>query len=131
MAVRLAAPVPLISTYTFLPNPEFGDTEGFTADVVVKRSMNNTLYSYVKQKDGRKRLLMRFRLTRMKALELRAFIRAYYRTEIELLDHEGQRWLGWITTNPNEFEYATAVTGGSAGGRSLATIQIEFEGMKQ
>lgn len=132
MTVRFAGPHPLYETYTYMPNPEWGDSEAFTASVSFKRSMNNTRYTYVKSKDGRKKLQLRFRCTRMKALEFRAFLQAYYRTEIQLQDHEGQVWIGWITTNPNEFEAYRAVQPVTPDiGRSLMTIQIEFEGTKQ
>ena len=99
MSVRFGAPYPLISVHVFLPSPEFGDSESFVASIETKRSMNNTRYTYVKSKDGRKRLQMHFRVTRMKALEFRAFLVDYYRTRVTLLDHLGQLWLGWITTN--------------------------------
>jgi hypothetical protein len=69
----------------------------------------------------------------MKALEFRAFLLAYYRTKIELLDHEDQLWIGWITTNPNEFENASYFASPNPGltGETYASIQIEFEGTKQ
>jgi hypothetical protein len=69
----------------------------------------------------------------MKMLEFRAFLNAYYRTLVMFRDHLNQDWIGWITTNPNEFETTGAyrnvgmdITGGAYG-----TIQIEFEGTKQ
>jgi len=131
MSVRFGAPYPLIEVHVFLPNPQFGDSESFMASVTTKRSMDNTRYTYVKSKNGRKRLQMRFRVTRMKALEFRAFLVAYYRTRIMLLDHLDQLWLGWITTNPNEFENSQAIPGNVNTGETLADIQIEFEGIKQ
>jgi len=132
MSVRLGGPYPTIQTYIYLPNPEFGDSEAYTMTLDRKRSMNNTLYTYVKSKDGRKRLQMRFRLTRMKMLELRAFLVAYYRTRITLLDHENQLWVGWIMTNPNEFENTSSFMNAPAlAGRTYGSIQIEFEGIKQ
>jgi hypothetical protein len=129
MTVRLGAPYPAMQTYTYLPNPEFGDLEGSRQTVDIKRSINNTVYTYVKSKDLRKRLQLRFTLTRGKALELRAFIVSYYRSKIQLTDHLGQVWLGYITTNPNEFESTGRAVG--APGNELQNIQIEFEGIKQ
>lgn len=132
MSIRFGAPYPLIETYVYLPNPEFGDSEAFTISISSKRSMDNTRYTYVKSKDGRKRLQMRFHLTRKKALEFRAFLNAYYRTCITLFDHLEQLWIGWITTNPNEFENVRAILGNSSiTGDTLTDIQIEFEGTKQ
>ena len=127
MTVRLGAPYPALQTFTYLPNPEFGDLEGPRQTVEIKRTINNTRYSYVKSKDARKRLQLRFTLTRGKALELRAFIVSYYRSRVQLTDHLGQVWLGYITTNPNEFES----TGRASPVTELQNIQIEFEGIKQ
>lgn len=133
MSVRFGGPYPGVQTYVFLPNPQFGDSEGYTMTLSRRRSMDNTLYTYVKSKDGRKRLQMRFRMTRMKMLEFRAFLLAYYRTKIELLDHEDQLWIGWIMTNPNEFDNADyfASPNPALTGETYASIQIEFEGTKQ
>ncbi len=129
MTVRLGAPYPAMQTFTYLPNPEFGDLEGSRQTVEQKRTINNTRYTYVKSKDLRKRLQLRFTLTRGKALELRAFIVSYYRSKIQLTDHIGQIWLGYITTSPNEFESTGRAVG--APGNELQNIQIEFEGIKQ
>lgn len=132
MSVRLAAPYPGIQCITHLPNPEFGDLEGQVNFLEIKRSINGQRYSYVRAKDGRKRLQMQFSLTRMKALELRAFIVAYHSSRVLLTDHLGQKWLGYIITNPNEFETTSAILHGPAGtGAARAAIQIEFEGLQQ
>jgi hypothetical protein len=131
MSVRLAAPYPAIEAVTYLPNPEFGDSEGTVNFLDLKRSINSTRYTYVRAKDGRKRLQFRFGLTRMKALELRAFIFAYHSTKISLTDHLGQVWHGYITTNPNEFESTSAIKGTPGTGSVRVNIQIEFEGTKQ
>jgi len=129
MTVRFGAPYPTMQTFSYLPNPEFGDLEGGRTSPVIMRAIDNTRYTYVKAKDLRKRLQLQFTLTRAKALELRAFIVSYYRSRVQLVDHLGQKWVGYITTNPNEFE----TTGRAAGapGDELQSIQIEFEGIKQ
>lgn len=131
MTVRLAAPYPAIQTITYLPNPEFGDLESLTNSMTLKRSINGVRYTYTRAKDGRKRLQMRFVLTRTKALEFRAFLYAYHSTQISLTDHLGQVWIGYITTNPNEFENVSALLHVSAAGTTTANIQIEFEGTQQ
>jgi hypothetical protein len=114
-----------------LPNPEFGDTEGTVNGLEVKRSINATKYSYVRAKDGRKRLQMRFSMTQNKALELRAFLFAYGSTRMSLTDHLGHVWVCYVTTNPNELEHTTAILNAPAAGRSRASIQLEFEGLLQ
>lgn len=109
-------------TTTFLPNPEWDDSENLTVEVITKRSMNGILYTYAKTKNERRRLLMRFKLTRAKAFELRAFIHSYFSSEIKLVDHIGQTWIGNLMNNPFEFE---SVVGEGQ------EIQLEFEGIKQ
>jgi hypothetical protein len=120
MAIRLEAPYPLVETTSFLPNPSFSDSEGLTEEIVQKRTMNGRLYTYVKTKSGRRRLLLSFTLDRMKGLELRAFFRSYYYSKIKLTDHLGISWIGYFTSNPFEFE---------TNSKERQNIQIEFEGI--
>ncbi|KKK96389.1 hypothetical protein LCGC14_2663260, partial [marine sediment metagenome] len=61
-------------TTTLLPNPEFGDSEGLLDEVSIKRTIDGSRHVYVKTKNQRRKLIFSFRLTRLKALELRAFI---------------------------------------------------------
>ncbi len=109
-------------TTTFLPNPEFGDSEGILDEVTVKRTIIGGRHVYVKTKGSRRRLTLNFRLTRLKALELRAFIRSYFSSTVTLVDHLDQVWVGNFMSNPFEF---TSVTGPDQ------TIQLDFEGVKQ
>lgn len=125
--VRFAAPYPTIQTISKFPNPEFSDSERNTSTVNYIRTEDGTLYSYVKKKGGRRRLQMQFTLTREKALELRGFVDSYYASVIHLTDVEEQVWLGYIMTNPNEFE----TVGGNAAGGELQVITLDFEGHKQ
>ena len=117
--IKLEAPYPAIQTITVLPNPKFSDSEALTDEVNIKRSMSGTLYTYVKTKNNRRKLLLDFQLNQMKGLELKAFIRSYYLSKIRLTDHLNQIWIGYITSNP--FEYTTSSD-------EQQTIQLEFEG---
>lgn len=123
MGVRLAAPYPMIQTTTWLPNPAFDDSEALTVSMSEQRSMSGLLYTYVKTKNQRRKLLLRFELNRMKALELQAFVKAYFRTQIQLLDHNNTIWVGHFTSNP--FEFDTPYRG------NRQVIQLEFEGFSQ
>lgn len=130
MTVRLAAPFPAVETITFLPNPQFGDSENKVHTVEYKRSINNTRYSYVKKRASRRKLQMRFDLTQAKAFELMEFIRAYHRTKILLTDHLSQRFVGFITTNPNEVESQAKGIKNEQIMFGHGNIQFEFEGIK-
>jgi len=124
MSVILQAPVPSLTTTTILPNPKFGDSEKPSHSIDVKQSMNSTLYSYVKSND-RSKLQYTFVLSRMKSLELRAFILSYYRALIRLTNHKGEVWDVYFTSNP--FELGSGVGASEPGGTSV-TITLELEG---
>jgi len=119
--VILQAPYPLLQTVTILPHPKFSDSEALTAEVMEYRSMIGTLYTYVKTKNNRRKLLMEFSLNRMKGLELRAFIRAYYYSKIRLTDHLDRVWVGNFTDNPFNFDTPNM----------MQEIQLTFEGIEQ
>ena len=109
-------------TTTFLPNPEWDDSEQLTGEITIKRANDGTTYTYIRTKENRRRLLFRFRLTREKSLELREFIIAYFSSEIRLIDYNDNTWIGNLLNNPFEFE--------SLSGEEQ-NIQLEFEGIKQ
>ena len=129
--MRLGAPYPGVEMYTYLPNPIFSDSENSVGSVEFKRSMTNVRYSYVKSRAQHRRTTFSIEMTRMKALELRAFLLKYPTTRIELVDHLGVRWLGYITTNPNEFESTKSNRSVANVGHSYSQIQLEFRGVKQ
>lgn len=127
--IRLSAPYPTIETVTLLPNPTFGDSEALRDTVQMRRAMDGTTYSYVRRTGGRRQLQYDFTLTRMKALELIAFVRAYQASKIQLIDHLSQVWVGNITVNPTELE--TVRRSASSPGQELVAVRLEFEGVKQ
>ncbi|REJ65623.1 MAG: hypothetical protein DWQ31_16925 [Planctomycetota bacterium] len=129
MSVELAAPYPAVQTISVLPNPQFGDGEATTDDVSTQRAMDGTLYTYVKSKGSRRRITLPMEISRMKGLELRAFIQSYYASKIRLTDHLGQVWVGNLVNNP--FEFSTTKRSVASPGGEMQTIQIEFEGVKQ
>ena len=129
MSIELAAPYPAIQTVTVLPNPQFGDGEAISVEVTTKRAMDGTLYTYTKSTGGRRRLTLPMQISRMKGLELRAFIQSYYASKIRLTDHLGQVWVGHFVDNP--FELSTPKRSVASPGNEIQTIQIEFEGVKQ
>lgn len=108
-------------TVTLLPNPEWSDSENLVDEIIVKRVLEGGRHVYVKTKNNRRRLLFNIKINRMKALELRAFIQAYYISEIILTDHLGQQWIGKFTSNP--FEFTSQL-------EAIQVIQLEFEGIK-
>lgn len=125
MSVRLAAPYPTLETFTFLPNPELSDINSPAQSIEIRRSMNNTVRTYVKT-SKRETFSFTFILTRQKALELREFILSYYRSRIHFIDHNGQAWIFFLTNNP--FEFNGAGTAQNFPGGEYVTITMTFEG---
>ena len=128
----IQAPHPKIETTTLLPNPQFSDSEGLAATVTRKLAMDATRYIYVKKKD-RRTLHWSFKLTRNKALELRAFINAYFAQKILVKDHNDRVWLGNFASNPFEFEAyersGPAIDGWAVG--ESVRVELVFEGVEQ
>jgi hypothetical protein len=127
------APYPAIQTTSLLPNPQFSDQEGSLASVTRKLALDGTRYTYVKRRNGRRKLKWTFRLSRPKGLEFRAFIRAYFASVVRVTDHNGRAWIGNLVNNPFEFETtdraAPAIAPLPRG--ELMTVDIEFEGVEQ
>ncbi len=127
---QLQAPYPGLQTTTVMPNPEFGDSENLVIEVSKKHAMDGTLYTYVKRK-GRRKLSWTLGLSRNKGLEVRAFIEAYFASEILVTDHNGRRWVGNFMNNPFEFETdrrsAPAISPMPRGERQRVTIEFEGE----
>jgi hypothetical protein len=120
--VTFEAPHPAITTTLMLPNPQFSNSEALTSSLSLKRATDGTLYTYVKTKNGRRKLLWTFTLARNRALALRAFIQSYHASKIRVTDHEGRIWVGNVTSNPVEFDSVS---------RDLQSVTLEFEGVEQ
>lgn len=129
---EMQAPYPGVQTTSVLPNPQPGDTLALRASVQTKRSMDNTLRTYVKRKGGRK-MQWTFNLTRNKGLELRAFIKSYFASKVRITDHQGRVWVGNFTNNPFEFttdrRSAPAIAPMPRGEEQ--GITLEFEGVEE
>lgn len=120
----LQAPIPTLTTTTILPSPREGDSEAHRPSLDIKQSMNGVKYCYVKS-NSRSKLQYNLTLSRMKALELEAFIKAYYRAKIRLTNHKGEVWSVNFTVNPFEF---SGVSRSSDPGGSSVDVSLEFEG---
>jgi len=119
-------------TASVLPNPEFSNTEALTASLTSRRAIDGEHYTYVKTKNGRRKLQWTFLLTRNKALELRAFIIAYYASVITVIDHEDRKWVGHFTNHPfgirSETKAGPAIQSWPRG--ETHSLAIEFEGVE-
>jgi hypothetical protein len=126
----LQAPHPGLQTTTIMPNPEFGDGENLVVEVNKKHAMDGTIFTYVKRK-GRRKLSWTFGLTRNKGLEVRAFLQSYFASKIQVIDHNGRKWVGNFISNPFEFDTdrrsGPAISPMPRGERQRITIEFEGE----
>lgn len=125
--IKFEAPLPDIQTTSFFPNPELNDTKAARNEVAMRRAMDGTRYTYVKSSD-RFRFSFTFRLARMKALELRAFIISYSGSLIRLTDHKDEVWDVYLMNNP--FEFNGAGRAEPVPGHEEYTITLDLEGTK-
>ena len=121
----LRAPYPSKQTTTVLPSPVFSDQLALKATVQTARSMNGTLYTYVKSRSGKHKLKWEFALSRNKALELREFINSYFASTIEVTDHLDNTWVGYLKNNPFEFDTNERANGWP--GNEVVDVSLEFE----
>jgi hypothetical protein len=128
----MEAPYPTLETLTVLPSPQFSNQEINLNTVSRRLAMDGTRYTYVKRR-LRKKLRWTFKLSRNKALELRAFFMSYFASSVRIVDHDDRTWIGNFTSNPFEFEAqvraAPAISPMPRG--ETVSIDIEFEGVEQ
>lgn len=122
---RIEAPHPGYQTTVLMPSPRWGDSVEITSSLNTIRAMDGTLYSYVKEKGGRKRFRFDFEISRSKALELRAFIKVYYRLMMKIVDHNSDEWFVYLQNNP--FEFAGDSKADLFPGGETMVITLEFE----
>lgn len=122
---RIEAPHPGYHTTIVLPSPSWGDSVELRSTMSTARAMDGTVYSYVKQKGGKKRLHFDFTISRNKALELRAFIKVYYRYLMKIVDYNNEQWIVSLQNNP--FEFAGDSRAEPFPGKETMTITLEFE----
>ncbi|MCA9072080.1 MAG: hypothetical protein KDA84_24295 [Planctomycetaceae bacterium] len=132
MSVLIHAPYPTIETVSVLPNPQFSDSEALADEVEIKRAMNGKVRTYVKTKNGRRKLIWEFQLARPKTLELYQIFKSYFSMKFLVEDHHSRRWVGNFVNNP--FEFASNNRAGPDIGTVKGeryTIRLEFEGVEQ
>jgi hypothetical protein len=104
-----------------LPSPNFGDPDTPVLNINIKRSMNGTTRTYVKTSMDEV-LQYDFILTRLKAVEVQAFLNLYYANNIRLIDYNGSTWVGKIVNDP--IDMAIVRTG------EECSFRLEFRGVQ-
>jgi hypothetical protein len=99
MATTLKAPWPNYKVASILPNPQFEDTRSTESTIIVKRTMTGALWTYAKPSD-RYTLNLPFLLTRMKSLEVEAFLASYQAAPIWVELYDGSQWEAKLVQQP-------------------------------
>ncbi len=121
----IRAPYPYIATTTLLPSPVWSDSVSLAGTVSRMRTMDGTLYTYVTSRQGRKAFQWSFEVARNKAIELIEFFNAYFSQALQITDHNGDVWVGYIKNNPFELSGAGRAFGWP--GNETMQFTIEFE----
>lgn len=101
---RIQGPYPGYKTTLLLPSPQVGNTKNLASTVQTLRTMDGTLYTYIKRKRNRKVHLWEFITSRDKSQEAKAFADAYMGNVIRATDHEEVVHIGYVTLNPLELQ---------------------------
>jgi len=109
-----------------LPCPLFGDTQNYTGELNLKKTMTGDTFTYVKKTTTQK-LKYSFNLGTYKAIELRKFLEEHSSELITLRNWKGETWFVYLTNNP--FEFVHAARWQPKGER--VDVTLEFEGIKR
>ena len=126
------APYPHIQTGIVLPQPILQNSKQPLNERDYRIMMDKTVYSYVKRLD-QSTFSYSFKLTRLKSIEVIAFIESYIGVMWEIIDHHDTKIHAYCISNPNSL---TAYRGPIKGpcyidGYSInegLTLDLEFEG---
>src|SRR4051812_11049157 len=90
------------SQRVLLQNPEFGDELHAKLNVILRRSMNKTPYSFVHVPNER---VLSFNFQKLSRNQVRNYfnlMRVSQGKDVTIIDHNGQRWYGNIVSEPVE-----------------------------
>ena len=110
-----------------LPCPEFGDSEGGTGSINIKRTMAGGRRVYKKGSTASK-LSYQFIIDRKKAIELRNFILQSNTAFLRMENWKGELWAVQMVNNPFSFGEDAAWLNSTGGNRS--SITLEFQGVR-
>lgn len=127
MSTLIHAPYPAEKVTIVLPSAQFEDTRQPEHDVTVQRSMLGRVVTYVRS-TPRRALVLPLQLSRMKSLELDAFVRIYYRAEWRIVLYDGSQWRVRMSSEPSQ-RITSGRTGDSQGGE-LVEWTLNLKGFK-
>ena len=128
MSFIIQGPYPLMRATLVLPSPREGNQQGLASTVQTMRSMNGTVYTYIKAKRGRKTYTWDFVVTKDKVREVVEFVKRYAGDLARVQDHNGTYFVGYLTANPYDFEGQGRAGGYPSGEVYGWTLTLEEEG---
>lgn len=99
MTTTLKAPWPDFLVTTVLPSAEFGDSRSSESTITIKRTITGEVWTYAQPTD-RQTLTLPFLLTRMKSLEVEAFLKSYQDAPIFIELEDGSQWEARLAQQP-------------------------------
>lgn len=131
MSTIISAPYPNDKVTTVLPSAEFTDSRAARDGVTVKRSMLGRTITYVSTTD-RETLNLPLRLTRMKALELEAFIQSYRSATWRIKMYDNTTWEAKLLGRDVVRNAIDRLGGASASltGSELVNLTLQFSAKK-
>lgn len=99
MATEIQGPYPNPKVTIILPNPQFDDARASESTMQIKRTMTGRVITYV-QSSNRVTLQLPFLLSRMKSLELEAFVNSYQSASWKLTLYDGSIWEAQLVGQP-------------------------------
>lgn len=120
------APHPDAEAGIILPTFRFGDTQQKQSEVLTQRTMDGSVRTHVKKQPSAFRQTWVFDLTRLKALEFKAFYDNYAHKKWKVLNTTtNDSWIGYIQINPVALEMISR--GVIADSTEKVSITVEFE----
>ena len=123
---RIQGPFPGYKSTVVLPSPEMGNAKNLASSVQTLRTMDGTLYTFIKRKRGRMVYKWDFITSRDKAQEVKAFFDSYMSRVVRCIDHEEDSYIGHMTLNPIELQ-GEGRAGGYPGVPEVYRFSIQLE----
>ena len=129
MTTIIRAPYPNFKVTSVLPSAEFNDSRANESTIVIKRTMTGRTITYTRP-SVRQTLVLPFQLTRMKSLELEAFINSYQAAEWQVTLHDGSVWKAQLVGQPISRTGAGRIGDISIVGKELIDVTLTLSAEK-
>lgn len=120
----IRAPYPNHKVTMILPNPQLEDSRASESTITIKRTMTGRVITYVNPSE-RVSMSLPFRLTRMKALELEAFVKSYQSARWHVtLGYDGSEWDAQLIGQPISRTAVERIGNNATVGKELVDVTL-------